>query len=69
MNVTMIGLQNAGKTSLLRVLTVSRPTAFCRTELMRNFQGQEFTIEYVDVFKHWTPKLVRLIGRIVQSPP
>ncbi len=25
MDITMIGLQNAGKTSLLRVLAVSRP--------------------------------------------
>lgn len=37
MDITMIGLQNAGKTSLLRVLAVSLPdadmTAFCEPAL------------------------------------
>jgi ABC-type phosphate/phosphonate transport system ATPase subunit len=49
MDVTMIGLQNAGKTSLLRVLSVSlnlsqsilQPSQANKSA----FQGGEFTIE------------------------
>lgn len=60
MDITMIGLQNAGKTSLLRVLAVS----FIFTHLFFpcgafyfgrdadgvNVQGGEFTLEYGDSF-------------------
>ena len=52
MDVTMIGLQNAGKTSLLRVLAVSGPHQSLLLCLFRFgidsrclFQGGEFTIE------------------------
>ena len=46
MDITMIGLQNAGKTSLLRVLAVRT----CESDLVSvfadgSFQGGEFTIE------------------------
>jgi hypothetical protein len=60
MDITMIGLQNAGKTSLLRVLAVSLP--WCQValpllpfphhhddELTECVQGGEFTVEYVNV--------------------
>jgi GTPase SAR1 family protein len=50
MDVTMIGLQNAGKTSLLRVLTVSvvSPRGLDRGCRLTNLvQGGEFVIEYV----------------------
>lgn len=35
MDVTMIGLQNAGKTSLLRVLAVSDQSQYRRIKLMQ----------------------------------
>ena len=49
MDVTMIGLQNAGKTSLLRVLAVSLRLRcrFCSYSALIVLQGGEFTIEYV----------------------
>lgn len=46
MDITMIGLQNAGKTSLLRVLAVGGLVHFIH--VIANaalFQGGEFTIE------------------------
>jgi len=60
MDITMIGLQNAGKTSLLRVLAVSeslasvcscdqRTTIVHEEDLLIVFQGGEFTIECVAV--------------------
>lgn len=45
MDITMIGLQNAGKTSLLRVLAVSAPGVPNLATLILHFQGGEFTIE------------------------
>jgi hypothetical protein len=47
MDVTMVGLQNAGKTSLLRVLAVSIPPPLPLEALADciSFQGGEFTIE------------------------
>ncbi len=47
MDVTMIGLQNAGKTSLLRVLAVSRvePHGRAGTFLTDSIQGAEFAME------------------------
>ena len=45
MDVTMIGLQNAGKTSLLRVLAVSYQHQYRRLKLIQSLQGGEFTIE------------------------
>jgi hypothetical protein len=48
MDVTMLGLQNAGKTSILRVLAVSTPAAqcfVCECRLTGANQGGEFTIE------------------------
>jgi len=47
MDVTMIGLQNAGKTSLLRVLSVSYGScsALQRPPLTPLPQGGEFTVE------------------------
>ena len=53
MDVTMIGLQNAGKTSLLRVLSVSENSCLvlaCPSEIVLligvcNAQGGEFAIE------------------------
>jgi len=50
MDITMIGLQNAGKTSLLRVLAVSvyrKLSALWRFRPDTVQQGGEFTIEYV----------------------
>ena len=44
MDVTMIGLQNAGKTSLLRVLAVIDTIPRCAT-LLTDLQGGEFTVE------------------------
>ena len=51
MDITIIGLQNAGKTSLLRVLAVGDVTS--RLEIvddgdywLTRFKGDEFTIEY-----------------------
>ena len=50
MDVTIIGLQNAGKTSLLRVLSVGQ-TSQCSTAGRTNpKQGAEFTIEYIAIF-------------------
>jgi GTPase SAR1 family protein len=53
MDITMIGLQNAGKTSLLRVLAVRIPTrppnkhrTLADTDICDE-QGGEFTLEYV----------------------
>lgn len=66
----MIGLQNAGKTSLLRVLAVS-PGAFSRYtsfQTDRVAQGGEFTIEYVPPSEIWpdprpcTPVAVLMFG-------
>lgn len=58
MDITMIGLQNAGKTSLLRVLAVSPllfwtirvlGRCFCDEAKMTDcVQGGEFTVEYVN---------------------
>lgn len=50
MEVTLVGLQNAGKTSLLRVLAVSmaprpRPLAPRSPANVSSFQGGEFTLE------------------------
>ena len=53
MDVTMIGLQNAGKTSLLRVLAVSeigrplrRGAPQCSADILDPYrQGGEFAIE------------------------
>lgn len=48
MDVTMIGLQNAGKTSLLRVLSVRIPVGSKDRPVITNeifCQGGEFTIE------------------------
>lgn len=49
MDITMIGLQNAGKTSLLRVLAVRAllglPSPAASTDI--DSQGGEFTLEYV----------------------
>lgn len=45
MDVTMIGLQNAGKTSLLRVLAVSFHNDNGDIALIWCIQGGEFTIE------------------------
>lgn len=48
MDVTMIGLQNAGKTSLLRVISVScqrHPTSSITEAFADHFQGGEFTLE------------------------
>jgi hypothetical protein len=48
MDITMLGLQNAGKTSILRVLAVSTPAAqcfVCECRLTDANQGGEFTIE------------------------
>jgi ADP-ribosylation factor-like protein 8 len=49
MDVTMIGLQNAGKSSLLRVLAVSSasniPTLIFGILTDRVSQGGEFTVE------------------------
>lgn len=48
MDVTMIGLQNAGKTSLLRVLSVRIPADSKDGPVISNeilCQGGEFTIE------------------------
>lgn len=54
MDVTMVGLQNAGKTSLLRVLAVSRAQrspgeppvdGLGPPQLTTCLQGGEFTIE------------------------
>ena len=47
MDVTMIGLQNAGKTSLLRVLAVCSvpPPGRCDRVLIVTIKGGEFTIE------------------------
>lgn len=61
MDITMIGLQNAGKTSLLRVLAVSSNSTHLffprRTFYFGgnadddvNVQGGEFTLEYDDSF-------------------
>jgi hypothetical protein len=53
MDITMIGLQNAGKTSLLRVLAVSYSYQTFHSSLkiprliLGYEQGGEFTIEYV----------------------
>ena len=48
MDITMIGLQNAGKTSLLRVLAVRSSALFSlNTQADSVAQGGEFTIEYV----------------------
>jgi GTPase SAR1 family protein len=53
MDITMIGLQNAGKTSLLRALAISYPyqTFHSSLKIPRLIpgyeQGGEFTIEYV----------------------
>jgi hypothetical protein len=57
MDITMIGLQNAGKTSLLRVLAVSPrpvldsfaccPDAPAPRPMTDCVQGGEFTVEYV----------------------
>ena len=54
MDITMIGLQNAGKTSLLRVLAVSPTALVCvRDEVADSVdQGGEFTIEYVARQQH-----------------
>jgi hypothetical protein len=46
----MIGLQNAGKTSLLKVLAVSSWPTYYFTKSIANVvyeQGGEFTVEYV----------------------
>lgn len=51
MDITMIGLQNAGKTSLLRVLAV-RDIQTCQTFCAladTSPQGGEFTIEYANL--------------------
>jgi hypothetical protein len=58
MDITMIGLQNAGKTSLLRVLAVSllpfwtiRVLGRCscdEAKMTDCVQGGEFTVEYVN---------------------
>lgn len=45
MDITMIGLQNAGKTSLLRVLAVSALVTATLSIADFQFQGGEFTIE------------------------
>lgn len=47
MDVTMIGLQNAGKTSLLRVLAVGQIARFLVDSAIANqrSQGGEFTVE------------------------
>lgn len=47
MDVTMIGLQNAGKSSLLRVLAVSPPQADMVFGIFTDHlsQGGEFTVE------------------------
>jgi len=48
MDITMIGLQNAGKTSLLRVLAVSHVPALLQVPTTNTgIQGGEFTLEYV----------------------
>jgi ABC-type phosphate/phosphonate transport system ATPase subunit len=56
MDVTMIGLQNAGKTSLLRVLAVSILVTIHAVALSSRLtvvvQGGEFTIEYVLPDRH-----------------
>ena len=51
MDITMIGLQNAGKTSLLRVLGVGFLLPGDRDVLTSSFQGGEFTIE--SAFSSW----------------
>jgi ABC-type phosphate/phosphonate transport system ATPase subunit len=45
MDITMIGLQNAGKTSLLRVLAVCSKPLRVHVSADRGLQGGEFTIE------------------------
>jgi len=48
MDITMIGLQNAGKTSLLRVLAVSSSVMQSQVDRDADInQGGEFTVEYV----------------------
>jgi len=64
MDITMIGLQNAGKTSLLRVLAVSYPRPPPRyragTDCADGDQGGEFTLEYVPQSCDRSPLLRRL---------
>jgi ADP-ribosylation factor-like protein 8 len=45
MEVTMVGLQNAGKTSLLRVLAVSSSPSFPSSPCLTRVQGGDFTLE------------------------
>ena len=47
MEVTLVGLQNAGKTSLLRVLAVRPPSAVdsAVANIKLRLQGGEFTLE------------------------
>jgi 50S ribosome-binding GTPase len=63
MDVTIVGLQNAGKTSLLRVLAVrsSLLGRISKTTLTDLQQGGEFTIEYVVLSTCWETSEIAVV--------